>query len=155
MHYYKCESVWPIFFFIIYYSLLKEKLVTLESSSLELAMKLLRGFSLWQCVSQESGLITDATYSCGSHSIFACFNDASVCIFTATLQLRCRISPAAYLHSVTRYENIHETSNICIDVCWTYVNHICKDIFMIVTHIQHGHCQSAYLISLVFYLTIW
>ncbi|KAL1565037.1 WUS-interacting protein 2 [Salvia divinorum] len=42
--------------------------------------------------------ITDATYSCDSQSIFTCFEDGSVGIFTAAgLKLRCRINPAAYL----------------------------------------------------------
>ncbi|XP_057772828.1 LOW QUALITY PROTEIN: topless-related protein 4 [Salvia miltiorrhiza] len=44
--------------------------------------------------------ITDATYSCDSQSIFTCFEDGSVCIFTAVgLKLRCRINPTAYLPS--------------------------------------------------------
>ncbi|KAK2974417.1 hypothetical protein RJ640_021273 [Escallonia rubra] len=49
---------------------------------------------------ESSGSITDATYSCDSQSIYACFEDGSVCILTATaLRLRCRINPSAYLPS--------------------------------------------------------
>ncbi|OMO54350.1 hypothetical protein CCACVL1_27864 [Corchorus capsularis] len=49
---------------------------------------------------ESSGPITDAVYSCDSQSIFVGFEDGSVCILTAaTLQLRCRINPGAYLPS--------------------------------------------------------
>ncbi|XWS16473.1 hypothetical protein CRYUN_Cryun34aG0091000 [Craigia yunnanensis] len=49
---------------------------------------------------ESSGSITDAVYSCDSQSIYVSFEDASVCILTsATLQLRCRINPGAYLPS--------------------------------------------------------
>ncbi|KAH6832337.1 WUS-interacting protein 2 [Perilla frutescens var. hirtella] len=49
---------------------------------------------------EPSPAITDATYSCDSQSIYACFEDGSVSIFTAAgLKLRCRISPTAYLPS--------------------------------------------------------
>ncbi|XVF24781.1 hypothetical protein REPUB_Repub13aG0157100 [Reevesia pubescens] len=49
---------------------------------------------------ESSGSITDAVYSCDSQSIYASLEDASVCILTsATLQLRCRINPGAYLPS--------------------------------------------------------
>nr|KAJ0202906.1 hypothetical protein LSAT_V11C500262900 [Lactuca sativa] len=56
---------------------------------------------LKQWVPQEtSGLITHATYSCDSQSIYVGFEDGSVCILTAsTLRLRCRISSTAYLPS--------------------------------------------------------
>lgn len=62
-------------------------------------------FGLWQWAPRESNAaaITDATYSCDSQSIYASFEDGSVCVFTAAgLKLRCRISPAAYLHSNQR-----------------------------------------------------
>ncbi|XWS20441.1 hypothetical protein CRYUN_Cryun31cG0101500 [Craigia yunnanensis] len=49
---------------------------------------------------ESSGSITDAVYSCDSQSIYASFEDASVCILTSsTLQLSCRINPSAYLPS--------------------------------------------------------
>ncbi|KAF3450894.1 hypothetical protein FNV43_RR06983 [Rhamnella rubrinervis] len=49
---------------------------------------------------ETKGPITDATYSCDSQSIYASFEDGSVCILSAsTLRLRCRINPAAYLPS--------------------------------------------------------
>ncbi|KAJ9551023.1 hypothetical protein OSB04_015068 [Centaurea solstitialis] len=49
---------------------------------------------------ETSGLITHATYSCDSQSIFVGFEDGSVGILTATtLRLRCRISSTAYLPS--------------------------------------------------------
>ncbi|OMP01357.1 hypothetical protein COLO4_11946 [Corchorus olitorius] len=49
---------------------------------------------------ESSGPITDAVYSCDSQSIFVGFEDGSVCILTAaTLQLRCRVNPGAYLPS--------------------------------------------------------
>lgn len=48
--------------------------------------------------------ITDATYSCDGQSVFTCFTDGSVYIFTTQgLKLRCRISPAAYMPSQPRY----------------------------------------------------
>ncbi|XVF74749.1 hypothetical protein PTKIN_Ptkin13bG0136600 [Pterospermum kingtungense] len=47
---------------------------------------------------ESSGSITDAVYSCDSQSIYASFEDGSVCILTSTtLQLRCRINHGAYL----------------------------------------------------------
>ncbi|GKV35880.1 hypothetical protein SLEP1_g44084 [Rubroshorea leprosula] len=54
---------------------------------------------LKQWISRESnGSITDAVYSCDSLSIYASFEDGTVGILSATtLQLRCRISPGAYL----------------------------------------------------------
>ncbi|XWS19102.1 hypothetical protein CRYUN_Cryun32bG0102400 [Craigia yunnanensis] len=56
---------------------------------------------LKQWIPQESSVsITDAVYSCDSQSIYASFEDGSVCILTSTtLQLRCRINPGAYLPS--------------------------------------------------------
>ncbi|XP_024979277.1 topless-related protein 4-like isoform X1 [Cynara cardunculus var. scolymus] len=49
---------------------------------------------------ETSGLITHATYSCDSQSIYVSFEDGSVGILTAsTLRLRCRISSTAYLPS--------------------------------------------------------
>lgn len=56
-----------------------------------------------ECVKQwtprESGApISHATFSCDSQMIYASFLDATVCVFTvASLRLRCRISPSAYL----------------------------------------------------------
>ncbi|XP_011073420.1 topless-related protein 4 [Sesamum indicum] len=58
-----------------------------------------------ECIKQwvpreSSPLITDATYSCDSQSIYTCFEDGSVNVFTAVgLKLRCRINPTAYLPS--------------------------------------------------------
>ncbi|KAL8209389.1 hypothetical protein R6Q57_006121 [Mikania cordata] len=47
---------------------------------------------------ETSGLITHATYSCDSQSIFVCFEDASVGVLTSsTLRLRCRIASTSYL----------------------------------------------------------
>lgn len=57
---------------------------------------------LWQWLPRD-GIITHATYSCDSQMIFASFMDGSVSVFTAALQLRCRISPAAYLNAQSRY----------------------------------------------------
>ncbi|KAJ4957403.1 hypothetical protein NE237_024514 [Protea cynaroides] len=58
--------------------------------------------SKFECLRQWSpqepgGLITHATYSCDSQSIYTSFEDGSVGIFTPTLRLKCRISPSAYL----------------------------------------------------------
>lgn len=56
-----------------------------------------------ECIKQwftrDSGLlIMDATYSCDGQSIYTCFDDGSVSVFTAVgLKLRCRISPTAYM----------------------------------------------------------
>uniref|UniRef100_A0A5B7B7A1 Putative topless-related protein 4 isoform X2 n=1 Tax=Davidia involucrata TaxID=16924 RepID=A0A5B7B7A1_DAVIN len=58
-----------------------------------------------ECIKQwvpreSSGSITDATYSCDSQSIYASFEDGSVCVLTSTtLRLRCRINPTSYLPS--------------------------------------------------------
>ncbi|KAI3803008.1 hypothetical protein L1987_31156 [Smallanthus sonchifolius] len=47
---------------------------------------------------ETNGLITQATYSCDSQSIYGSFEDGSVSILTAsTLRLRCRISSTSYL----------------------------------------------------------
>ncbi|XP_042515407.1 topless-related protein 4-like [Macadamia integrifolia] len=59
--------------------------------------------SKFECLNQwfyrePGGLITHATYSCDSQSIYASFEDGSVGVFVATtLRLKCRISPSAYL----------------------------------------------------------
>uniref|UniRef100_A0A1D1XVX1 Protein TOPLESS n=1 Tax=Anthurium amnicola TaxID=1678845 RepID=A0A1D1XVX1_9ARAE len=56
-----------------------------------------------ECVKQyfpreSSAPISHATFSCDSQSVYASFLDATVCIFSAPhLNLRCRISPTAYL----------------------------------------------------------
>ncbi|KAL8042991.1 hypothetical protein ABFX02_09G089000 [Erythranthe guttata] len=58
-----------------------------------------------ECIKQwapreSSSVITDATYSCDSQSIYASFDDGSVCVFiSAGLRLRCRISPTSYMPS--------------------------------------------------------
>lgn len=56
---------------------------------------------LMQWVPREpSSSITDATYSCDSQSIFISFEDGSLSVLTAaTLRLRCKINPSAYLPS--------------------------------------------------------
>ncbi|KAJ0488149.1 putative transcription factor WD40-like family [Helianthus annuus] len=47
---------------------------------------------------ETSGLITHATFSCDSQSIYASFEDGSVGILTASsLRLRCRVTSASYL----------------------------------------------------------
>ncbi|KAG8379818.1 hypothetical protein BUALT_Bualt07G0129000 [Buddleja alternifolia] len=53
----------------------------------------------WVVPRESSAAITDATYSCNSQSIYASFDDGSVNVFTAGLNLRCRINPSAYLPS--------------------------------------------------------
>ncbi|KAJ6834127.1 topless-related protein 1-like isoform X1 [Iris pallida] len=45
------------------------------------------------------GSITHATYSCDSQLVYTSFTDGSVGIFSSALQLRCRISPTAYINS--------------------------------------------------------
>ncbi|XP_038984116.1 protein TPR3-like isoform X2 [Phoenix dactylifera] len=55
-----------------------------------------------ECLKQwvpRDGIITHATYSCDSQMIYASFMDGSVSVLTAALQLRCRISPTAYLNA--------------------------------------------------------
>ncbi|XP_021906589.1 topless-related protein 4-like [Carica papaya] len=60
-----------------------------------------------ECLAQwvprvSSGLITDAVYSCDSQSVYACLEDGTVNILTATtksFELRCRVDPSAYLPS--------------------------------------------------------
>ncbi|CBI21123.3 unnamed protein product, partial [Vitis vinifera] len=45
-----------------------------------------------------SSPISDATFSCDGRLVYASFLDGAVCIFMAQdLQIRCRISPSAYL----------------------------------------------------------
>ncbi|GLT74988.1 hypothetical protein SLA2020_467470 [Shorea laevis] len=49
---------------------------------------------------ESSAPITNATFSCDSQLVYASFLDATVCIFnSASLRLRCRINPSAYLPS--------------------------------------------------------
>ncbi|CAA0827353.1 Protein TOPLESS [Striga hermonthica] len=56
-----------------------------------------------ECVKQwaqreNAAPISHATFSCDSQLVYACFLDATVCVFTAShLRLRCRINPSAYL----------------------------------------------------------
>ncbi|KAK8939283.1 Topless-related protein 1 [Platanthera guangdongensis] len=55
-----------------------------------------------ECLKQwvpRDSFVSHATYSCDSQMIYASFTDGSVSVFTSTLRLRCRISPAAYLNS--------------------------------------------------------
>ncbi|KAH9715465.1 protein TOPLESS [Citrus sinensis] len=62
-----------------------------------------------ECVKQwvpreSSAPITHATFSCDSQLVYACFLDATVCVFSAAnLKLRCRINPSAYLPAGVRY----------------------------------------------------
>ncbi|CAH1442619.1 unnamed protein product [Lactuca virosa] len=67
-----------------------------------------------ECVKQwvqreSSAPISHATFSCDSQLIYACFLDATVCVFTAShLRLRCRINPSVYLSpSVLSNLNVH------------------------------------------------
>ncbi|XP_065630532.1 topless-related protein 4-like [Quercus suber] len=47
---------------------------------------------------ESSGSVTDASYSCDGQLIYTSIKDGSVCVLTATtLQLRSRITPAAYI----------------------------------------------------------
>ncbi|XP_052175670.1 topless-related protein 4-like isoform X2 [Diospyros lotus] len=48
---------------------------------------------------ERSGSITDAAYSCDSRSVYVGFEDGSINVLTATLKLKCRIDPNAYLPS--------------------------------------------------------
>ncbi|XP_027083394.1 protein TOPLESS-like [Coffea arabica] len=65
-----------------------------------------------ECVKQwlprESGApISHATFSCDSQLVYASFLDDAVCVFTAThLQMRCRISPPAYLPNSISNSNV-------------------------------------------------
>lgn len=53
---------------------------------------------------ESSGSVTDAAYSCDGQSIFASLEDGTVCVLaSATLGLRCRIDPTAYLPCNPRY----------------------------------------------------
>ncbi|KVH98059.1 CTLH, C-terminal LisH motif-containing protein [Cynara cardunculus var. scolymus] len=67
-----------------------------------------------ECVKQwvqreSSAPISHATFSCDSQLVYACFADATVCVFTAShLRLRCRINPSVYLSpSVLSNLNVH------------------------------------------------
>nr|XP_043635413.1 protein TOPLESS-like [Erigeron canadensis] len=67
-----------------------------------------------ECVKQwvqreSSAPISHATFSCDSQLVYACFLDATVCVFTAShLRLRCRINPSVYLSpSVLSNLNVH------------------------------------------------
>ncbi|KAK9066062.1 hypothetical protein SSX86_015464 [Deinandra increscens subsp. villosa] len=63
-----------------------------------------------QWVQRESSPpISHATFSCDSQLVYACFLDATVCVFTAShLRLRCRINPSVYLSpSVVSNLNVH------------------------------------------------
>ncbi|KAJ0785292.1 putative transcription factor WD40-like family [Helianthus annuus] len=67
-----------------------------------------------ECIKQwvpreSSATISHATYSCDSQLVYACFLDATVCVFTAShLRLRCRINPSVYLSpSVLSNLNVH------------------------------------------------
>ncbi|KAK4765058.1 hypothetical protein SAY86_026148 [Trapa natans] len=52
--------------------------------------------------------ISHATFSCDSQLVYACFLDATVCVFsTLSLKLQCRISPSAYLPSSVSNSNLH------------------------------------------------
>ncbi|CDP19482.1 unnamed protein product [Coffea canephora] len=58
-------------------------------------------YGWWQWVPLESRSIsTDATYSCDGNLLYASFRDGNIFLFTAAaLELRCQISPSAYLPS--------------------------------------------------------
>ncbi|GAY59106.1 hypothetical protein CUMW_192050 [Citrus unshiu] len=66
-----------------------------------------------ECVKQwvpreSSAPITHATFSCDSQLVYACFLDATVCVFSAAnLKLRCRINPSAYLPAGVSSSNVH------------------------------------------------
>ncbi|XP_076888055.1 protein TOPLESS-like [Bidens hawaiensis] len=63
-----------------------------------------------QWVPREASVkISHATFSCDSQLIYACFMDATVCVFTASnLRLRCRINPSVNLSpSVLSNLNVH------------------------------------------------
>lgn len=80
-------------------------------------------FGLWQWVCRDSSTpaITDATYSCDSQSIFACFDDGSVFIFTAAgLKLRCRINPAAYMPHSPRYDMVNIYKEVFMQHCFPF-----------------------------------
>ncbi|KAJ0586758.1 putative transcription factor WD40-like family [Helianthus annuus] len=61
------------------------------------------------CPNESSAPISHAAFSCDSQLIYACFLDATVCVFTAShLRLRCRINPSVYLSpSVLSNLNVH------------------------------------------------
>ncbi|KAL3511850.1 hypothetical protein ACH5RR_024567 [Cinchona calisaya] len=55
-------------------------------------------YCIRQCPQQSGSAITDATYSCNGHLIYASYEDGSICVLSAaTLNLRCRINPTTYL----------------------------------------------------------
>lgn len=57
---------------------------------------------------ESSAPITHATFSCDSQLVYACFLDATVCVFSAAnLKLRCRINPSAYLPAGVSSSNVH------------------------------------------------
>ncbi|KAK4771781.1 hypothetical protein SAY86_013556 [Trapa natans] len=57
---------------------------------------------------ENSAPISHATFSCDSQLVYACFLDATLCVFGASkLKLQCRISPSAYLPSSVSNSNLH------------------------------------------------
>ena len=57
-------------------------------------------------MNKTSSSISDATFSCDGLLVYASFMNGTVCIFMAEdLQIRCRISPGAYLPPGERYSN--------------------------------------------------
>ncbi|XP_017983146.1 PREDICTED: topless-related protein 1 isoform X1 [Theobroma cacao] len=56
-----------------------------------------------QWVPEDSTRISQATYSCDSQMVYACFTDGTVAIFGASdLELKCQIIPTAYLPTSAR-----------------------------------------------------
>ncbi|XVF89354.1 hypothetical protein PTKIN_Ptkin19aG0123600 [Pterospermum kingtungense] len=56
-----------------------------------------------QWIPQDSSRISNATFSCDSQMVYACFIDGTVSIFGASnLELKCQILPTAYLPSAAR-----------------------------------------------------
>ncbi|PON51665.1 Topless-like WD40 repeat containing protein [Parasponia andersonii] len=56
---------------------------------------------------ESSASISHATFSCDSQLVYACFLDATVCVFSAAnLRLRCRINPSAYLPANISISNV-------------------------------------------------
>ncbi|XP_031251654.1 topless-related protein 1 [Pistacia vera] len=66
-----------------------------------------------ECVKQwvpreSSAPISHATFSCDSQLVYACFLDATVCVFSASnLRLRCRVNPSAYLPASVSSSSVH------------------------------------------------
>ncbi|KAL8138632.1 hypothetical protein V2J09_004633, partial [Rumex salicifolius] len=59
-------------------------------------------------VRENSAPISHATFSCDSQLVYACFLDATVCVFSASnLRLRCRICSSAYLPANVSISNVH------------------------------------------------